>query len=382
MASQPGALPAPATTDEERAYIASQWKLVWWRFRRHRMALVGAAVVIAFYVIAIFPEFLAIHHPLEESATRYYLPPQRIHFLDGWRPARPYVYGIEQHRDPVTLAPRYRTDESKRSPIRFFVRGHEYKLWKLFKTNVHLMGVDKPDDGKPISFHPLGTDRLGRDMFSRLMYATRISMSIGLVGVVISLVLGVLFGGLSGYQGGMVDAAIQRLIEFLRSIPTIPLWLALAAAVPQDWSLIRVYFAITVIISLIGWTTLAREVRGRFLSMREEDFVVAARLYGSSQLRIIFRHMLPSFMSHIIATTSLAVPAIIIAETSLSFLGLGLRQPAISWGVLLNEAQKLQAVAAAPWLLMPGAFILVAVLSLNFLGDGLRDAADPYSTQR
>ena len=247
---------------------------------------------------------------------------------------------------------------------------------------MHLMGVDKPDDGKPMPLYPLGTDRMGRDMFSRLMYATRISMSIGLVGVVISLVLGVLFGGISGYRGGLVDAAIQRLIEFLRSIPTIPLWLALAAAVPQDWSMIRVYFAITVIISLIGWTTLAREVRGRFLAMREEDFVVAARLYGSGQMRIIFRHMLPSFMSHIIATTSLAVPAIIIAETSLSFLGLGLRQPAISWGVLLFEAQKLQAVAAAPWLLVPGVFILVAVLSLNFLGDGLRDAADPYSTQR
>ncbi len=382
MATRPEALPAPATTDEERAYIASQWKLVWWRFRRHRMALVGAAFVIAFYIIAILPEFLAIHDPRAGSSARSYIPPQRIHFLDGWRPDRPYVYGIEQYRDPVTLAPRYRSDESSRIPIRFFVRGHEYKLWKLFKTDMHLMGVDKPDDGKPMPLYPLGTDRMGRDMFSRLMYATRISMSIGLVGVVISLLLGVLFGGISGYRGGLVDAAIQRLIEFLRSIPTIPLWLALAAAVPQDWSMIRVYFAITVIISLIGWTTLAREVRGRFLAMREEDFVVAARLYGSGQMRIIFRHMLPSFMSHIIATTSLAVPAIIIAETSLSFLGLGLRQPAISWGVLLFEAQKLQAVAAAPWLLMPGAFILLAVLSLNFLGDGLRDAADPYSTQR
>ena len=382
MAIRPDALPAPPTTDEERAYIASQWKLVWWRFRRHRIALLGGAVVIAFYVIALFPEFLAIHHPRLESVSKFYLPPQRIHFLSGWRPARPYVYGIEQFRDPVTLAPKYRTDESKRFPIRFFVRRHEYKHWKLFKSDLHLMGVDILDEKKGMSFHPLGTDRLGRDMFSRLMYATRISMSIGLVGVLVSLFLGVLLGGISGYRGGLVDAAIQRLIEFLRSIPTIPLWLALAAAVPQDWSMIRVYFAITIIISMIGWTTLAREVRGRFLAMREEDFVVAARLYGSGQMRIIFRHMLPSFMSHIIATTSLAVPAIIIAETSLSFLGLGLRQPAISWGVLLNEAQKLQAVAAAPWLLIPGVFILVAVLSLNFLGDGLRDAADPYSVKR
>ena len=244
------------------------------------------------------------------------------------------------------------------------------------------MGVDKPDDGEPMPFYPLGTDRMGRDMFSRLMYATRISMSIGLVGVGISVFLGVLLGGISGYQGGLIDGAIQRFIEFLKSIPTIPLWLTLSAAVPRDWSMIRVYFAIIVILSLIGWTGLAREVRGRFLAMREEDFVVAARLYGSSQLRIIFRHMLPSFMSHIIATTTLRVPGIIIAETSLSFLGLGLRQPAISWGVLLNEAQKIQAVASAPWLLVPGAFIVVAVLALNFMGDGLRDAADPYSVQR
>ena len=376
------AVPLSGISEEERAYIASQWKLVWWRFRRHRLALVGAAVVALFYVIAIFPEFLAIHDPRTNSPARFYHPPQRVHFLDGWRPARPYVYGIEQYRDPVTLTVNYRADESKRFPIRFIVRGHEYKLIGLFKTDVHLMGVDKPDDREPMPFYPLGTDRMGRDMFSRLMYATRISMSIGLVGVLVSLFLGVLLGGISGYRGGLIDAAIQRLIEFLRSIPTIPLWMALAAAVPRDWSMIRVYFAITVIISLIGWTTMAREVRGRFLAMREEDFVVAARLYGSSQLRIIFRHMLPSFMSHIIATTSLAVPAIIIAETSLSFLGLGLRQPAISWGVLLNEAQKLQAVASAPWLLVPGAFILVAVLSLNFLGDGLRDAADPYSVQR
>jgi peptide/nickel transport system permease protein len=382
MATRPETLPAPATTDEERAYVASQWKLVWWRFRRHRLALVGAGFVIAFYVVAIFPEFLAIHDPRAASDARFYHPPQRVHFLDGWRPARPYVYGIEQFRDPVTLAVGYKADESKRLPIRFFVQGHEYEMWNLFKTNMHLMGVDEPDDGKPMPFYPLGTDRMGRDMFSRLMYATRISMSIGLVGVLVSLFLGVLLGGISGYRGGLVDAAIQRMIEFLRSIPTIPLWLALAAAVPQDWSMTKVYFAITVIISLIGWTTLAREVRGRFLAMREEDFVVAARLYGSGQMRIIFRHMLPSFMSHVIATTSLAVPAIIIAETSLSFLGLGLRQPAISWGVLLFEAQKLQAVAAAPWLLIPGAFILLAVLSLNFLGDGLRDAADPYSVQR
>ena len=246
------------------------------------------------------------------------------------------------------------------------------------RSGRHLIG---PEGGAD-ALYILGTDRLGRDLFSRLMYGTRLSMSIGLVGVTISLFLGVMLGGISGFRGGLADMAIQRLIEFLRSIPTIPLWLALAAAVPKDWSIIRVYFAITLIISLIGWTTLAREVRGRFLSMREEDFVVAAQLYGSSQLRIIFHHMLPSFMSHIIATTTLAVPAIIIAETSLSFLGLGLRPPAISWGTLLFEAQNLQSVANAPWLMIPGPFVLVAILGFNFMGDGLRDAADPYSVQR
>ena len=319
-----------------------------------------------------------MHDPLEQSGSRDLVPPQRIHFFDGIRPTRPYVYGLNRVRNPETFQVEYKADESEKLAIQLFPRGHEYKLLGLFPTSRHLIGLE----GNADALYILGTDRLGRDMFSRLMHGTRLSMSIGLVGVTISLILGVLLGGISGYRGGVADMAIQRLIEFLRSIPTIPLWLALAAAVPQDWSMIRVYFAITVIISLIGWTTLAREVRGRFLAMREEDFVVAARLYGSGQLRIIFRHMLPSFMSHIIATTTLAVPAIIIAETSLSFLGLGLRAPAISWGTMLSEAQNLQSVALAPWLLLPGPFVLVAILGFNFMGDGLRDAADPYSVQR
>ena len=319
-----------------------------------------------------------MHDPLEQSVSRDLVPPQRIHFFDGIRPTRPYVYGLNRVRNPETFQVEYKADESKKYPIRLFPRGHEYKLFGLFPTSRHLIG---PDGNADVLFI-LGTDRLGRDMFSRLMHGTRLSMSIGLVGVTISLILGVLLGGISGYRGGVADMAIQRLIEFLRSIPTIPLWLALSAAVPKEWSIVQIYFAITIIISLIGWTTLAREVRGRFLSMREEDFVVAARLYGTGQLRIIFRHMLPSFMSHIIATTTLAVPAIIIAETSLSFLGLGLRAPAISWGTLLSEAQNLQSVALAPWLLLPGPFVLVAILGFNFMGDGLRDAADPYSVQR
>ncbi len=377
MASTPEAIPTTTLSEDERIYIASQWKLVWFRFRRHRLALLSVAVIAAFYFVVLFPEFLAIHEPHKTQPRRVFVPPQRVHFFDGLKPA-PFVYGLNVSRHPETFAQVFEIDREQKHRIRFFVRGFEYKALNLFRTNIHLMGIDRGE----LSFYPLGTDRMGRDMWSRLMFGTRVSMSIGLVGVVISLTMGVVLGGLSGYRGGYVDIAIQRLIEFLRSIPTIPLWLALGAAVPQDWSILRIYFAITVIISLIGWTTLAREVRGRFLALREEDFVVAARLYGTGQFRIILRHMLPSFISHIIATTTLAIPAIIIAETSLSFLGLGLRQPAISWGVLLHEAQNLQAVGLAPWVMIPGSLVIVAILAFNFMGDGLRDAADPYAVQR
>ena len=371
-----GAEALTRSTPEERVYIASQWKLVWLRFQRHRVALVASVIILLFYFTAAFPEFLSTHDPQASFAKRAFTPPQGIHF-DGFRPA---VYGLIDSRNPETFAMEHEPDRSKSHIIRFFVRGYEYKFIGLFTTNIHLMGLDTEEDPKPL--HLLGTDRMGRDMWSRLMYGTRISMSIGLVGVGISLFLGVLLGGISGYRGGLADVLIQRLIEFLRSIPTIPLWLALAAAVPPGWGVIKMYFAITIIISLIGWTTLAREVRGRFLSLREEDFVIAARLYGSSQLRVIFLHMVPSFASHIIATTTLLIPTMIISETALSFLGLGLRQPIISWGVLLFEAQNVKSVALAPWLLMPGAFVIIAVLTLNFMGDGLRDAADPYSVRR
>ena len=365
-------------SQEERIYIASQWKLVWWRFKRHRVAILATAVIILFYFVGAFAEFFAIHEPTDDYAQRAFLPPQRVRF-DG---VRPFVYGITSGRDPETLRRVHQVDESAKHYLRFFVQGYDYKLLGLFSTNRHLIGADTNDTSAPIPVYLLGSDRMGRDMWSRLMIATRISMSVGLVGVGLSLFLGILLGGLSGYRGGLIDVIIQRVIEQIRSMPTIPLWLALAAAIPQDWSILRTYFAITVILSLIGWTTLAREVRGRFLSMREEDFVTAARVYGSGQLRVIFRHMLPSFYSHIIAATTLAVPAIIIAETSLSFLGLGLKPPAISWGVLMYEAQNIETVSLAPWLLLPGAFVVVSVLSFNFMGDGLRDAADPYSVQR
>ena len=379
MAARTESLPIQRPAEDEQMFIASQWKLIWWRFIRHRIAMASTVLVLAFYFVALAPEFLAIHDPRAEFASRTFIPPQGVHLFDGFKPTLPYVYGLEGKRNPVNLGMEWQTDEETKHRIHYFVRGHEYKMFGFIKTDWHLMGLNVDTSTAPQPFYPLGSDRMGRDMFSRLMYATRVSMLIGLVGVTLNIFLGSMLGGLSGLRGGLTDAIIQRIIEFLRAIPTIPLWLALSAAVPRDWSILRVYFAITIIISLIEWTRLAREVRGRFLSMREEDFVLAARLYGTNEIRIVFRHMLPSFMSHIIAATTLAIPGIIIAETSLSFLGLGLREPAISWGVLLFEAQTLQAVAEASWLLLPGIFVLVAVMAFNFMGDGLRDAADPYT---
>jgi peptide/nickel transport system permease protein len=286
----------------------------------------------------------------------------------------PYAYGLKQTVDPVALRRNFTVDETRRIPLGFFVRGQPYMLWGLIAMDTHLFGPLDPEQ----RVHFLGSDRLGRDILSRTIYGTRISMSIGLVGVAISFILGILLGGISGYYGGAIDEVIQRAIEFLRSVPTIPLWMGLAAAVPATWPPERIYFSLTLILSVIGWTALARVVRGRFLSLREEDFVTAARLDGASERRIIFRHMVPSFTSHIIAALTLAIPAMILAETALSFLGLGLQPPVVSWGVLLQEAQNIRVVATAPWLLTPAVAVIIAVLALNFLGDGLRDAADPY----
>ena len=357
----------------EDIYTASQFHLMWRRFRRHRVAVLSTIVVLALYFIAGFGDFLSTHDPYERHLDHIYLAPQIVRPFDGWKFA-PYVHGVKSRRNPETYRMEHVADPSIRYRVNFFVEGHEYKLLGVFKTNIHLMGAE--DD---VPFYILGTDRMGRDMWSRVAYGARISLTIGLVGVGISLFLGVLIGGISGLFGGAVDLFIQRLIELLLSIPSIPLWLTLSAAIPPDWSIVRVYFAITVILSVMGWTGLARETRGRFLALREDDFVMAARLYGTGQITLIFRHMVPSFISHIIATTTLAIPGMIIAETSLSFLGLGMRQPAISWGVLLVEAQNLQSVALAPWLLIPAAFVFVTVVTLNFVGDGLRDAADPYA---
>ncbi len=366
---------AEAIRTEERIYAASQWQLMWWRLRRHKLAMIAGIVLIIFYCLTIGAEFMSTSDPTQSEAQRGLMSPQRIHFFDGWKPS-PHVLAVSGKRDPQTFQRVYEVDPETKIPIRFFARGFEYKFMGLITTDRHLIGVDGRNAEETIFI--LGTDLQGRDLWSRLLMATRISMTIGLVSVAITLFLGVLLGGISGYYGGWMDIVIQRVIEILRSIPTIPLWMGIAAGVPRDWSILKVYFAITIIIAIIGWTEVARVVRGRFLSLREEDFVTAAELAGASQMRIIFRHMVPSFLSHIIAATTLAFPAIIIAETSLSFLGLGMRPPAISWGVLLQAAQQVQAVALTPWLLVPAIPVIIAVLAFNFLGDGLRDAADPY----
>jgi len=364
-----------AELEEERVSVATQWQLMWWRFRRHRLAMLGTAVVLAFYAAVLFADFLAYADPGASEAQRGLLPPQRIHWMLDGR-FTPHVYGLAGKRDPATFKRVYTPDPSQKVPVRFFAHGFEYRLLGVLPTTRHLIGVEgaRPED----TLFLLGTDEQGRDLWSRLMYGTRTSLTIGLVGVAFSLVLGVMLGGVSGLYGGLADTVIQRVIEIVRSIPTIPLWMGLAAALPNDWTVMQVYFAITIIISLVGWTELARVVRGRFLALREEDFVTAAVLAGSSQMRIIVHHLVPSFLSHIIAATTLAIPAMIISETSLSFLGLGLRPPAISWGVLLQQAQNIQALAISPWLLVSAVPVIIVILALNFMGDGLRDAADPY----
>ena len=364
------------TAAEEKVAAATQLQLTWWRFRRHKLALASGVVIILFYLGALLADFLAVTNPHTTEAARSYIPPQAIHWFDEDGSFKPHVYALKGRRDMRTFKLVYAPDPADKRYLTLFAEGYSYTLLGVFETNRHLLGLDrdKPED----ALFLLGTDQLGRDLWSRLMLATRTSLTIGLIGVTLSLFLGVLLGGLSGLYGGVVDTVIQRVIEILRSIPTIPLWMGLAAALPNTWSVTEVYIAITVIISLIGWTELARVVRGRFLALREEDFVTAAELAGASRLRIIFRHMVPSFLSHIIAAISLALPAMIISETTLSFLGLGLRPPAISWGVLLQDAQNIQALGIAPWLLIVAVPVIIVILAFNFLGDGLRDAADPY----
>lgn len=371
---------AKADEKDESFYRAGQWQLVWWKFRRHKLAQLAMVVLSIFYIIAIFAEFIAPYDPQKRFKDFTSMPPIHMHLVDAQGSFHlPFVYALKRERDPITLLPVYKEDTSAPYPVVLFVPGDEYKMWGVFPANIHFFGLRLEED----SFTPLfllGSDTLGHDLLSRIFFGARISLTVGLIGVFLAFFMGLMLGGIAGFFGGLLDEIIMRIIDVLLSLPTIPLWMSLAAALPQDWSQLKTYFYVTIILSIFGWTILARVVRGKLLSLREEDYVMAARLDGESEAQIIARYMLPAFASYIIVSLTLAIPNMILGETALSFLGVGLRAPTISWGVMLQDAQNLQAIAQTPWLLWPVAFVVLAVLMFNFLGDGLRDAADPYVT--
>jgi peptide/nickel transport system permease protein len=361
------------TPEQEKYYLASQWKMIWWRFQRHRIAVAALFILLGSYAAIVIVEFLAPYNLHTRHINYIYAPPQSIRLFHDGAFVGPFVYGYRFELNLETLRREYVVDRSEPQRLRFFCRGDPYRFWGLFDADWHL--ICPPHGG---TFFLLGTDRLGRDMASRLLYGGRISLTVGLIGITVSFIIGITVGGLAGYFGGWIDNIVQRIIEIIRSLPELPLWMALSAAMPITWSPIVVYFGITLILGLLDWPGLARAVRSKLLALREEDFCAAAKLMGARPQRIIARHLLPNFMSHLIASATLSVPAMILGETALSFLGLGLRPPVTSWGVLLTEAQNIEAVALYPWLLTPMIPVVVTVLGFNFLGDGLRDAADPY----
>jgi peptide/nickel transport system permease protein len=361
------------SSDLERYYLASQWRMMWWKLKRHRLAVVSGAILLAMYLSILMSEMIAPYNLNTRDSEFIYAPPQRVRLFHDGSFVGPFVYGLSYRLNMDTLKREYEADRNDVQPLRFFCGSDSYDLWGVFPSTFHFVC---PSRGGTLFL--LGTDRLGRDVLSRLIYGTRVSLTIGLIGVAFSFVLGVTLGGIAGYYGGWADNIIQRLIEVIRSFPKLPLWMALSAALPVSWSPLYIYFGITLILGLIDWTGLARSVRSKLFALREEDFCTAAVLMGAKPARVIGRHLLPSFTSHLIAATTLAIPSMILGETALSFLGLGLRPPVTSWGVLLTEAQNINVVALYPWLLMPAVPVIITVLAFNFLGDGLRDAADPY----
>jgi len=359
--------------EQERYFRASQWQMMWWRFLRHRLAVASGVFLLLLYASILISEFLAPYNYQTKDTLHAYAPPQSVHLFHEGTFLGPFVYPYDFKLNKTTFKREYVYDTSKPMPLRFFCLGDKYVFWGMIEGRFHLLCAPEK-----ATAHLLGTDQLGRDMLSRLIYGARISLTIGLIGVALSFTLGIVIGGLAGYYGGWIDDLTQRLIEILRSLPHIPLWMALSAILPQTWSPLIVYFGITIILALLEWTGLARAVRSKLLSLREEDFCVAAQLMGARPRRIIGRHLLPSFMSHLIASATLSIPSMILGETSLSYLGLGLRSPITSWGVLLNDAQNINNVALYPWLMLPALPVILVVLAFNFFGDGLRDAADPY----
>lgn len=367
-------IPSPGDEKKLKYYTASQWQLVWWRFKKHKLAMAGALVLLTMAVMGIFAHIIAPYNITTRDRAYIMGAPQVPLMWDhkGFSP-RPFVHGIKTKRDPVTLRKVAFKDPETRRYVRFFVKGDEYRLWGLLRSDIHLFGLEQ---GK---LHLFGTDELGRDLFSRTLFATGTSLSIGVLGVLTAFVLALVIGGIAGYAGGPVDYMIQRVTEIVRVIPVIPLYMGLAAAFPKEWSNTQVYFAMTMIFGLIGWPTLARRIRSHLLGQRGEDFVLAAELSGASPGRIIMRHLLPSFTSYIIVDLIISFPYMILSETALSFIGLGLRPPSVSWGIMLQDAQNIRAIEQAPWFFLPALFVVVAVLAFTLLGDGLRDAADPYS---